>query len=59
MVLVDGKKVTVRWPDGGGPAEITVVPGDHKVQVKKDGFTMQGQTVTVEARRPNDAHGPA
>ena len=49
MVLVDDKKVTVRWPDGGGPAEITVVPGDHKVQVNKDGFTMKGQTVTVEA----------
>jgi formylglycine-generating enzyme required for sulfatase activity/serine/threonine protein kinase len=53
-VLVDGKKATVRWPDDGGPAEITVVPGDHEVQVKKDGFTMRGQKVTVEkdGRRP-------
>jgi hypothetical protein len=47
-VLVDGKKATVRWPDGDGPAEITVVPGDHEVQVKKDGFTMRGQKVKVE-----------
>ncbi len=47
-VLVDGKKATVRWPDGGGPAEITVVPGEHEVEVKKDGFTMRGRKVTVE-----------
>ena len=51
MVLVDRKKATVRWADDGGTAEITVVPGDHEVQVKKDGFTMSGQTVTVEKER--------
>ncbi|MGO9600322.1 MAG: protein kinase domain-containing protein, partial [Isosphaeraceae bacterium] len=50
-VLVDGKKATVHWPDGGGPAEITAPPGDHVVQVKKDGFTIRGQTVTIEAGR--------
>jgi len=48
MVVVDDKKATVHWPDGGGPAEIVVAPGDHMVQVKKDGFTMKGQKVTVE-----------
>ena len=48
VVLVDGKKATVHWPEGGGPAEITAVPGDHEVEVKKDGFTMRGQKVTVE-----------
>jgi formylglycine-generating enzyme required for sulfatase activity/serine/threonine protein kinase len=48
MVVVDGKKATVQWPDGGGSAEIAVAPGDHTVQVKKDGFTMKGRTVTVE-----------
>jgi hypothetical protein len=48
MVLIDGKKATVHWPDSGGPAEITAPPGEHVVQVKKDGFTMKGQTVTVE-----------
>jgi serine/threonine protein kinase len=47
-VLVDGKKATVQWPEGGSPAEITTVPGDHLVEVKKDGLTMRGQTVTVE-----------
>jgi len=48
MVLIDGKKATVHWPDSGGPAEITAPPGEHVVQVKKDGFTMKGQRVTVE-----------
>jgi serine/threonine protein kinase len=46
-VLVDGKKATVHWPDGGGAAEITVVPGERKIDVKKDGYTMRGDTVTV------------
>ncbi len=50
MVLIDGKKATVHWPDSGGPAEITAPPGEHVVQVKKDGFTMKGQRVTVETR---------
>ncbi len=48
LVVVDGKKATVHWPDGGGSAEITVSPGDYMVEVKKDGFTMKGQKVTVE-----------
>jgi serine/threonine protein kinase len=48
-VLVDGRKATVHWPDGGGSAEITVAPGDHEVQVKKDGFTTFGQKVTLES----------
>jgi|GEM_PF-1449173 len=48
VVIIDDKKATVHWPDGGGPAEIAATPGDHMVQVKKDGFTMKGQTVTVK-----------
>jgi serine/threonine protein kinase len=53
-VLVDGTKVKVHWPDSGGPAEITVVPGERVVQVKKDGFKIQGEKVTVErdGRKP-------
>ena len=48
------RKRTVLWPDDSGPAEITVVPGEHVIQVKKDGFKIQGQKVTVErdGRRP-------
>ena len=49
MVIVDDKKVTVHWPDGGEPAEIAVTPGDYMVQVKKDGLEMSGDEVTVEA----------
>jgi hypothetical protein len=48
MVLLDEKKVTVHWPDGGGSAEITMAPGDHTVQVKKDGITTLDQKVTIE-----------
>ncbi len=48
-VLIDGKKATINWPEGGGPAEISAPPGEHVVQVKKDGFTIRGQRVTVEA----------
>jgi serine/threonine protein kinase len=48
MVVVDGKKADVHWLDEGGRAEITVTPGEHDVQVKKDGFTMKGGTVRVE-----------
>jgi len=48
-VLVDGGTVSVRWPDGGGPAEITVPAGKHKVKVKKDGIETSGDEVTVRA----------
>jgi eukaryotic-like serine/threonine-protein kinase len=48
-VIVDEKKASVNWPGGSGPAEITVAPGEHTIQVKKDGLTMRGQTVTIEA----------
>jgi serine/threonine protein kinase len=47
-VIVDGKRATVHWPDGGEPAEITVAPGDHMIQVEKDGFKMTSKTVRVE-----------
>ncbi|HUE13740.1 MAG TPA: family 16 glycoside hydrolase, partial [Planctomycetaceae bacterium] len=46
-VLVDGEKVTVRFSEGGGPAEITVPPGKRGVQVKKDGFQAFGNEVSL------------
>jgi hypothetical protein len=46
-VCVDGDKVTVRWPEGGVPAEITIPPGKHGVQVKLPGFTTFGEDVTI------------
>jgi hypothetical protein len=46
-VFVDGSRVTVNWPDGGEPAEITVPAGQRGVQVKRGGFETFGQRVTV------------
>ena len=48
-VSVDGEKVTVQWPKGGGPLEITVPAGKRGIEVKKDGFKTFGDEVTVEA----------
>jgi formylglycine-generating enzyme required for sulfatase activity/serine/threonine protein kinase len=47
-VFVDGSKVTVTWADSGKTAEVRVKPGTHQVEVKKDGFTAEGETVTIE-----------
>jgi formylglycine-generating enzyme required for sulfatase activity/serine/threonine protein kinase len=46
-VLIDGEKATVRWPDGGGPLKITVPAGRRGVIVKKNGFRVFGQEVSV------------
>ena len=48
-VYVNGNKITVTWPDGGVPAEITVPAGEHGVQVKMDGMTTFGEEVRVDA----------
>jgi serine/threonine protein kinase len=37
-ILVDGDKITFAWPGVGKPVEIRAVPGQHKLEVKKDGF---------------------
>ena len=47
-ILVDGDKITFAWPGGGKPVEIRAVPGQHKVEVKKDGFKTFGEVVTVK-----------
>jgi hypothetical protein len=47
-IFVDGDKVTLAWPGSGKPFEIRTVPGDHKVEVKKDGFRAFGETVRVK-----------
>jgi formylglycine-generating enzyme required for sulfatase activity len=48
-VFVDGTEAAVTWPGGGKPAVITVLPGQHKVMVKKDGVEISGDEVTVQA----------
>jgi hypothetical protein len=47
---VDGEKVTVTWGSSGKRAEIGVKSGSRKVEVKKDGFTVYGEEVTLEER---------
>jgi Protein kinase domain len=47
-VFVDGKKVTVTWGDGGKKAEIRLRRGTHNVEVKKDGFTVDGKHVALK-----------
>jgi len=47
-VFVDGEKVTVTWDKGGQRAEIAVKPGTHRVEVKKDGFTVYGEKVEIK-----------
>jgi formylglycine-generating enzyme required for sulfatase activity/serine/threonine protein kinase len=45
-VYVDGEKVTVTWKTGGKSAEIKVKPGTRNIEVKKDGFTVEGEEIT-------------
>jgi formylglycine-generating enzyme required for sulfatase activity len=67
-VYVDGDKMTVIWGKDGTTAEIRLKPGTRKVEVKKDGFTVFGEEVELQAgqRRvltarlvPPAAPGPA
>ena len=47
-VYVDGALTTVSWNDGGTKAEIHVKPGSRKVEVKKDGFSVDGKELTFK-----------
>ena len=47
-VFVDGERVTVTWGDGGKRAEVHVKPGTRKVEVKKDGFGVDGKELTIK-----------
>jgi hypothetical protein len=47
-VYVDGDRMTVSWNDGGTKAEIHVKPGSRKVEVKKDGFSVDGKELTFK-----------
>ena len=50
-VFIDGGKVTVTWNQGGKKAEIVVKSGKrHYVEVKKDGFVVEGNEVTIKER---------
>jgi serine/threonine protein kinase len=69
-VYVDGRKMTVRWDEGGKKAEISVPPGRRAVKVTRDGITVhgervevsEGQRAVVRARleqQPSGARNPA
>jgi serine/threonine protein kinase len=47
-ILVDGSKITFAWPGGGKPVEIRAVPGQHRVEVSKDGFQTFGAEVAIK-----------
>jgi formylglycine-generating enzyme required for sulfatase activity len=48
-ILVDGSKISFTWPGGGKPVEVRAVLGQHKLEVKKDGFKTFGKEVTFKA----------
>jgi serine/threonine protein kinase len=47
-ILVDGARVNVTWPGLGKPLEVRAVPGQHRLEVKKEGFQTFGEVVTVK-----------
>ena len=47
-VFVDGEKVDVTWADGKMKATVQVKPGERQVEVKKDGFSVVGKTITFK-----------
>ena len=47
VVTVDEKPVTVTWDASRKKAEIKVKPGEHEVEITKDGFTAKGTKVTI------------
>jgi serine/threonine protein kinase/formylglycine-generating enzyme required for sulfatase activity len=47
-LYVDGEKVSIAWQNGGVKAEVGVKPGTRMVELKKDGFRVFGQEVTLE-----------
>ena len=47
-ILVDGNTITLAWPGAGKPLEIRAVPGQRRIEVKKDGCKTFGEVVTVK-----------
>jgi formylglycine-generating enzyme required for sulfatase activity/serine/threonine protein kinase len=47
-VYVDGEMITVTWDNGGRIAQVRIMPGTHQIEVKKDGFTVQGKELTLK-----------
>ena len=48
-VLLDGTRVTLLWPEGGGSAEVRMPAGRPQAQVKLAGFQTFGDDITLES----------
>ncbi|MBX3399006.1 MAG: SUMF1/EgtB/PvdO family nonheme iron enzyme [Gemmataceae bacterium] len=46
-VTVDGEVVKVSWNEGKTKAEVRVKPGTRTIEVKKDGFRVTGEEITL------------
>jgi serine/threonine protein kinase/formylglycine-generating enzyme required for sulfatase activity len=46
-VTVDGEVVQVTWNEGKTKAEVRVKPGTRTIEVKKDGFRVTGEEITL------------
>jgi serine/threonine protein kinase/formylglycine-generating enzyme required for sulfatase activity len=46
-VTVDGEVVKVSWNEGKTKAEVSVKPGTRTIEVKKDGFRVTGEEITL------------
>jgi hypothetical protein len=53
-ILVDGNKITFSRPGLGKAVEIQAVPGEHKLEVRKDGFKTFGQVVVFKSDGPEE-----
>ena len=47
-IRVDDNKINFTWPGAGKPLEIRAVPGEHRIEVRKDGFKTFGEVATVK-----------
>ena len=48
QILVDGKKITFIWPGDDKPVEIRAVPGEHELEVEREGFKTFGRKVSFK-----------
>ena len=46
-ILIDGSTIPFTWPGAGRPLEIRAVPGQRKVEVKREGYKTFGAMVSV------------
>lgn len=47
-VFVDGEQIDVTWDKGGKSARLSVAPGERKIKVTKDGFSVVGKKLTFK-----------